>query len=880
MHPFTRFRSLFRRSAAEADLTRELEFHLAAETEANIRAGLSPTAARDAALRSFGGITQTQEECRDAWGVRFWDNLRQDLNYAWRGLRHNSGFAFVVVLILALGIGANTAIFSMVQGVLLRDLPYTRPNRLVLINQAAPKAGQPTLGFSVPDFMDFRARNRAFTALAEYHSMFFILLGRTEPERVQTGVVSDNFFDLLGVQPLLGRAFLPGEDKQGAAPVLMLSYDYWQHSFGGDPKVIGQVFEMNNKPHTVVGVLPPLPAFPNADQVFMPASACPFRGADAVRTNRNARLLSNVFGRLKDGVNSAQALDDARRVGVELCGEFPQAYPQDDGYTVEVQGVARAFTGEARQPLFILLAMSGFVLLIACANVANLTLSRLVRRNRELAVRLALGAGRGRIFRQLLTESTLLALLGGAAGLLLAAVGLRLLVDYAGHFLPRANEISINGPVLSFTLVVSLLTGLLFGSRPPLPANEGLVNTLKDGARGASAGRNRLRSLLVVGQVAISVPLLIGAGLAARSLYNLSRVDPGLDTGRVLAANISLNWTRLDDFPKRFGFWTRAIQEVQKIPGVQAVAVSGAEPLNGLANNITNFRLEHQPAAPNTPSPHAIGLASTEDYFRTVGQKLLRGRYFLASDTHEAAPVAIVNQSLASRHWPGQDPIGQRITFDNGTTWATIVGVVANARQQLDAEPQDEVHVPLSNTPGLISATVLLRTNATPAALMGELRAAIHHADPQQPITSIETLEQVRESILGPRRLIATLLGLFALLALVITAAGIGGVLAFSVGQRTQEIGIRMALGANRREVLWMVLRQALALVGTGLALGTLSAFFLSQLIASLLYAVPPNDPVTFAAVALALLAVTVVACLWPARCATVISPITALRTT
>jgi predicted permease len=697
---------------------------------------------------------------------------------------------------------------------------------------------------------------------------------------VQTGVVSDNFFELLGVKPLLGRAFLPGEDQPGASPVLILSYDYWQHGFGGDPKVVGRVFEMNNKPHTVVGVLPPLPAFPNADQIFMPASACPFRGADRVITNRNGRIIQNVFGRLKDGVNPAQAFDDARRVGLELCGEFPQSYPKDDGYTVETQGLANAFTGGARKPLFILLATSGFVLLIACANVANLTLARLVRRDRELAVRVAMGAGRGRIFRQLLTESTLLALLGGAAGLLLASAGLHVLVDYAGKFLPRANEIAINGPVLAFTLAVTLITGLFFGSRPPLPTGDNLVNTLKDGARGASAGRNRLRSLLVVGQVAISVPLLVGAGLAARSVYNLSQVDPGMDTSRVLAANISLNWTRMNDFQKRFGFWSRAIAEVQKISSVQSVAVSGFEPLNGVANNITNFRIEHQDLAANAPSPHAIGLAASDDYFKTVGQALLRGRFFLTTDTHDGPQVAIINQSLASHYWPGADAIGQRITFDNGKTWVTIVGVVANARQQLDAEAQDEIHVPLSNTPGLIAATLLLRTNAAPAALMRELREAIHRADPSQPITSIETLEQVRANALASPKLIATLLALFAALALLITAAGIGGVLAFSVSQRTQEIGIRMALGASRSEVLWMVLRQGLGLVAVGLVIGVATAFFLSQLMTTLLYGVPPTDPLTFAAVVVVLLGVAALACLVPARRATGIDPLVALHTT
>ena len=873
-----RLRSLFRRTSAEHELTREVDFHLEMETQANVRAGMKPAEARLAALRSFGGVAQIQEECRDAWGVRFFDNLKQDLIYGLRGFRHNPGFALVVVLTLALGIGANTAIFSVVHGVLLRPLSYQAPDRIVTLNQAAPKDGQPFLGFSVLDFTDFRSRNRAFRAMAEYHSMWFILLGRPDPERVQTGVVSDNFFNLLGVKPLLGRTFLPGEDRPGAPAVLVLSYEYWQRSFGGDPQVVGRVFEMNNRPHTVVGVLPPIPAFPNSDQVYMPASACPFRGAENTLTNRQGRIISNVFARLKDGVNPTQALDDARRVGSELCGEFPASYPVDGGYTVGLQDITTAFTGNARMPLLLLLATSGFVLLIACANVANLALARLVRRDRELAVRAAMGAGRSRIVRQLITENLLLALLGGAAGLALAAGGLRLLAGYAGRFLPRADEIAINGPVLLFTFAVAIATGLLFGSRPAVPAGDRLAETLKDGARGSGGARNRLRALLVVSQVAVSVPLLVCAGLTARSLFKLQQVDPGLDTSRVLAANLNLNWSRYNDFTKRYGFWERTMTEVSTLAGVESVAVTGVEPLNGLVNFATPFRLAGQAPAPNSPSPGATILVSSEKYFEVVGQPLLRGRTFLSSDAQAAPAVAIINQSLAGRLWAGEDPVGRRITFDNGTTWTTIVGVVANSRQQLNAAPVDEIHVPLRQTGGLISATVLVRTTDAPAALGRPLREAIRKADPQQPVTRIETLEEVRHNALVAPRLLVTLLGLFAVLALVITAAGIGGVLAFTVSQRTQEIGVRMALGASRADVLWMVLRHGLGLVVLGLVLGTIAASFLTHLMAGVLYAVPPTDPFTFAAVVVVLLLVAVAACLLPARRATAINPMVALR--
>lgn len=872
------FRRLFGRARAEDELNRELEHHLALETEANLRAGLAPAQAREAALRSFGGVAQAQESCRDAWGVHFADQLRQDFGYALRGLRHNPGYAAVVVLTLALGIGANTAIFSVVQGVLLRPLAYRDPDRVVMVNRSAPGSGQATLGFSVPEFMDYRERNRTFSALSEYHAMWFILLGRPEPVRVQTGVVSDNFFDLLGVQPLHGRAFVTGEDALGAAPVLLLSYEFWQTEFGGDPGVVGRVFEMNNKPHTVVGVLPPLPAFPDAAQVYMPASACPFRAAPNTLTNRTGRIVSHVFGRLRDDVTLEQAAGDSRRINVELCGEFPQSYPTADRHAVDLQPVDRAFTGDARTPLYVLLATSAFVLLIACANVANLSLARLVRRDRELAVRTALGAGRGRIFRQLLTENLLLATLGGLAGLGLAAVAVQLLVRYAAQFLPRAGEITINAPVLLFALLVSVLTGLLFGARVPLPDGDTLAHALKDGSRGTGAGRSRLRAALVVGQVAISVPLLVGAGLALRSLQKLHAVDPGLETHRVLSANVSLNWSRYKDFPTRFAYWERAREEASKLAGVQSVAITGKEPLNGLLNFTVPFHLEGRPLAPDTPAPRATSIVVSEDYFTVIGQPLLRGRAFLPTDNANTEPVVIINQAFAQRHWPDVDPIGRRLTFNNGNTWATVVGVAADARQQLDQAPVDEIYVPLRNSGGVMGGSLLVRTSQPPGLLSRQLRAALLSVDPQQPVTRVETLLEVRDQSIAPRRLVTTLLGLFALLALGITAAGIGGVLAFSVSQRTQEIGIRMALGASRAEVLAMVLRQGLTLVLGGLALGTLGAWFLSRLMGSILYDVPPNDHLTFAGVVIVLFTVAAAACLLPARRATSVSPVTALR--
>ena len=874
-------RALFRRSKSEQELQRELQFHLENATEANVRTGMSPGEARLAALREFGGVAQVQEEVRDAWGVRFFDNLRQDLVYGLRGLRRNPGFALIVILTLGLGIGANTAIFSVVHGVLLRPLSYSAPEQLVQVEQTSRAQGVhgSSFGFSFLDLEDYRKRTRTFTGFAEYHSMWFILLGRPEPERVQTGVVSANFFRLLGVKPILGRDFAPADDDPGAPAVLLLSNEYWKRSFGGDPGVIGQVFQMNDRPHTVIGVLPPLPAYPNTDNVFMPTCACPFRGSDAARTQRPFRIISNVIGRIADGVSAEQASGDLKRVATELCGDLPSEYRADTGYTAKLTSVSEAFTGNARTPLLVLLATAGFVLLIACANVANLTLARLVQRDRELAVRAAMGAGRGRIFRQLLTENILLSFLGGLAGLGLASAGLQLLVQYTSRYLPNTGEITLNIPVLFFTLIVSVLTGLFFGSRPALPATEKLVDALKEGTRGTTGGRSRMRSLLVIAQVAVSVPLLVGAGLAARSVVNLQQADPGIRTDKIISANVDLNFTRYDTPDKRREFWFRALAAAGALPAAQAVGLTGREALTGLVNFLQPFVIQGRPAASPTDITQASITVVNESYFATVGQPLLRGRTFNSGDNAQGLPVTIINQSLASHYWPGEDPVGKNISFDNGATWRAIVGVVANVRQQLDHDAVDEFYTPLRRS-GALSASIAVRTAGDPAALTRDLREALRKADPQQPLTRVQTMEQARGAALLPYRLTATLLGLFALLALVITVAGIGGVLAFSVSQRTQEIGIRMALGASRGNVLWMVLHQGLVLVGVGLAAGTAAAVMLSRLMATVLYGVPASDPLTYLVVVVTLLGVAALACLLPARRATSINPLIALRAT
>lgn len=872
-----RLRSLFQREASEQELSRELEFHLERATEANIRAGMTPSEARFAAQREFGGVAQVQEEVRDAWGVRLFDQLRQDLAYGVRGLRHNPGFSLVVILTLALGIGANTAIFSVVHGVLLRPLPYGAPERLMQVEQLGRTAHPGTFGFSFTDLEDYRARNHTFSGLAEYHSMWFILLGRPEPERVQTGVVSANYFSVLGVKPILGRDFSPEDEKPGAPAVLLLSNDYWQRSFGGDPGVVGRVFRMNDRPHTVIGVLPPLPAYPDDNHVYMPTSACPFRSSDAARTQRPFRIISNVVGRLADDASPAKAQADLKRVALELCGDFPKDYQAESGYSAGARDLTEAFTGASRTPLFVLLATAGFVLLLACANVANLTLARLVERERELAVRSAMGASRGRVLRQLITENILLCALGGVAGLVLAAGGLKILLQFASQFLPHTGEIVLNVPVLLFTCGVTILTSLFFGSRPALPASEALVNRLKEGSRGTSGGRGRLRAALVVAQVAISVPLLVGAGLAARSVLKLQQTDPGIvATEQTLSATLDLNYTRYDTRDKLREFWLKALTALEQVPGVRSVALSGRAPLGGLVNYLQPFVIQGRAPDPANPTQASVTTVN-ENFFATVGQPLLAGRAFNSGDNPQGEPVVIVNQSFASRYWPQESAVDQHISFNDGQTWSRIVGVVANARQQPDRAPVDEIYTALRRG-GPMTATLVLRTTGDVAAVAQALRTTVKQIDAEQPITRIQTVAQARSTALMPYRVTAVLLGLFAALALIITLAGIGDVLAYSVSQRTQEIGIRMAVGASRREVLRMVLRQGATLVVVGLCIGTVAAIALARLMSGVLYGVEPSDPLTFAIVLALLLLVAAAACFLPARRATSINPIIALR--
>ncbi|HXU46107.1 MAG TPA: ABC transporter permease, partial [Thermoanaerobaculia bacterium] len=866
---FRAVRNLMQKGRVERELESELRFHLDMEIEQLVRGGMSLDEARRTAYVRFGGVERFKEEHREARGGRFVETVAQDVRYGLRSLLRTPAFSLAVIVTLALGIGANTAIFSVVRGVLIRPLPYAQGDRLVVLRQSAPRAEIENAGFSVPEIADYRERSHTLSGLVEYHSMFFNLLGHGNPERVQTGVVSANFFDVLGTKPLLGRAFLPGEDRPGAAPVLVLSYEYWRRSHRGDPKIVGQTFEMNDRIHTVVGVLPPVPQYPDENDVYMPVSSCPSRASERVVHGRTMRMVE-AFGRLAPGATLASARSEMAEIAQRMVAEHPEDYPKNGGFQSTALSLEDELTRVARPRLLVLFATAGFVLLLVCANVANLSLARTLRRDRELAVRTALGAGRGRLVRQLLTESTLLSLAGGGLGLLLAWGGLDLLIAFVARSTPRAREIGIDGTVLLFTLAVSLLTGLAGAALPAL-TRKALFAALKEGGERATAGAHglRVRSLLVGAQVAISFVLLTGAGLLLRSLFELERVNPGFRSENVLAAEIDLDWSRYNEEEPIRRFQHALLDRVHGWPGVLSAGLGSTFPLNDSQPPSLDLRIEGRPAPEMEAAPRVDYRIASPEYFGTLGMALVRGRTFATADDAKATPVAVINQSMARRFWPSGDPLGQRITMDGGETWRTIVGVVGDVKQYgLAAATKEEVYTPAEQRPpGGMS--LLIRTAAAPGRLEQDVRRAVRGLDPKQPVARIRTLEEVRRESLASPRLTAMLLGLFALLALGITAAGIAGVIAFSVSQRTHEIGIRMALGAERGRVLGLILREGLGPVLVGLPLGILGALALARLAAGLLFGVKPTDPRTFLAVGVILAAVAVAACLLPGRRAT-----------
>jgi predicted permease len=692
------------------------------------------------------------------------------------------------------------------------------------------------------------------------------------------------------VKPILGRTFVPEDEKPGGEAVLVLSNKYWKQSHGGDPNIVGTVFRMNNRPHTVIGVLPPVPEYPSESDVYMPTANCPFRSSTALIENRRARLLSAVFGRLKPGVEVAQAQADVAGVAANIQQANPDVYPNHIGYAAQLNRLDTVLTQEARPTFLILLGTTALVLLIVCANVANLNLARVLQRSSEVAVRTALGASRSRLVTQMLTESLLLSLVGGALGLLLAWFGLPLLTSFAGRFTTRTAEIQIDSSVLFFALVVSAGTGLAFGVIPALSSaldsRKSLVTVLKEsGDRSSSGTKNRVRGLLVAAQVAISFTLLTAAGLMLQSMIKLQRVKPGFDPENVFVMRLQPNWSRFND-PNTANaqfrdYFRRLLDSVNQQPGVVDAAVSSTYPLNpaGITrgpNNVT-IQLEGRPKDEANTAPQVDPRAVSPAYFRALDIPLLRGRLFTDGDDDKAPRVAIVNDAAARGRWGTDDPIGKRFSFDNGTTWVTVVGVVGNVKQYgLDKEPAQEIYGPIAQTP--FGSFLVVKTKGAPLQEARLMREVVHKVDAETAIDQVKTLQQALDDSVASPRETTWLLGVFALLALIITAAGLTGVMALAVTQRTREIGIRIALGATRVRILAMMMRQALTLMLLGLAVGVAGALMLNRVITSLLFATPGADPITFVAVAFLLTLVGAAACLIPSLNATGIDPTLTLR--
>ena len=881
-----RFATLFRRARHEHQLDAELSFHLQMLTEQYLQAGMSPAEARRAALRMFGRPDAIKEDVRETWLSRAWETLVQDVRYGFRSLRRAPGFAFIVVVAMALGIGANTAIFSVVNGVLLKPLPFAHGDRLVALHQQQPLAGVEDLGFSAQEIADYRSAG-SLDGVVEFHDMWFILLGLPSPQRVSTGVVSAGFFDILGVEPLYGRTFAAGDDRPGAPAVLVLSHAYWQRQFGSDPSIVGRVFRMNDRPHQVIGVLPPVPAYPAEVDVYMPTSACPFRSDAEMETTRGMRMMQAI-GRVRPDVTLAKAQADLDLVASRLQRDYPADYPAARGYRMRAVPLQDEITRSFRTTLFVLLGTAAFVLLIVCASIANLMLARMVKREREVAIRGALGASRLRLTRQLLTESTMLSLAGGLLGLLLAHWGIDLLVLFVERFTTRAAEIAIDRNVLAYTFIVSVATGVVFGSMPALNGHLSVSPALGSGAR-ATGKRHRLRNGLIVVQIAASFMLLIGAGLTIRSLVKLQSVDPGFRTEGVLTFRIDLNFTKYDTPARRAQFWRDVSARLAAVPGIGSAGGAGTFPLNDQGPFAQSLVIRRRDGFDANERARVDVRLATPDYFQTIALPVVAGRGFRADEIGEPGGtsdaragtidgVVIVNQSLARHYWPQDDAIGKLLSGNGGRTWSRVVGVVADVRQQLRDPVRDEVYIPMFQS-GQLSTTWLVRTGVNPRSMEQLITAAVRELDPEQPVENFRTLEAVRSASLTPPKVTAALLAAFGLLALVITAAGIAGVVAFSVNQRTQEFGIRMALGAGRTSVLALVLRQGLQLVALGLGIGIAGALLLTRVLTTILFDIQPNDGLTFAAVSAALFLVALAACLLPARRAASVDPIVALRT-
>lgn len=796
----------------------------------------------------------------------------QDLRYGFRMLVKRPAFTFVIMLTLALGIGANTAIFSVVNAVLLRPLPYADAERLVVVSEKM-RGGQ-RVGVAYPNFLDFRERAQSFTEMAGFRHTPYNLTGLDKALRLQGGEVSWNFFQMLGVKPQLGRSFTADDDKEGAARTVILSHATWQAQFGGDSGIIGKAISLDGNSYVVIGVLPADFDFFRRDDLFVPLSVS-LINADKGRGNHgNLQML----GRLKESVSFQQASTEMDGLASQLESAYPDT---NSGEGAMVYHLLDRYTSDIRGTLWILLGAVGFVLLIACVNIANLLLVRAAERQKEIAIRLALGAGRWRIVRQLLSESILLGLLGGLSGLLLGVWMMDGLLKLAPEGVPRLSQAKLDTTVLLFTLGVSLLTGLLFGLLPSWQAaRHDLHTTLKEGARSvAGAGGERIRRGLLVIEVGLSLVLLIGAGLMLRTFYRLTHVETGFETENLLTMHVNLPRNAYD-MQRQRRFNDECLTRVVALPDVRSASLTISLPIDGSTWN-SIFITADKPVPPRAELPRAAWTPVGANYFKTMGIRLLKGREFTDADVDDKPTVTVINETMAERLWPGEDPIGKRVKQgwpEDKTPWREVVGVVADVKLNgVDQETPLEAYLPLAQEPSNHLALVV-RTNGSPLNMAGKVEQAIHTIDKDLPVFDVRSMDQLMGEAIGQQRLVLVLLLGFALLALLLAAVGIYGVISYLVSQRTHEFGIRMALGAQTGEILRLVIGQGIKLTLAGVVLGLLSAFELTRLMEAMLFGVHATDPLTFVVIPILLTAIALLACYIPARRATKIDPMVALR--
>ena len=877
-----RLRALRRRDTVINDIDRELRSHIDIQTEANITSGMSPAEARAQALRSFGKVERAADAAYDVKGGGVLETVIHDIRYGARMLAKHKAFTAVAVITLALGIGANTAIFSVVNELLLRPLPYRDAERLAMLWEVSPE-GRRQNTTSRANFRAWRDQSSSFTQLAAFSDQRLNLTGNGEPEELSVQLATPEIFKVLGVDPILGRTFLPDDDRAGTTPVAVLSYALWQRRFGGQPNIVGQEITLNSEKFSIIGVMPASFQFhikhrsgtgrPAELWAILPMPIGP--GAQ-----ERGRFLS-VVARLKDGVSVEQAGAELRTIEARLSDEVPQF---NKNYSAEVLPLREQFFGNVRRPLWLMLGAVGFVLLIACANVANLLLSLATSREKEIAVRAALGARRGRIVRQLLTESLLLALIGSALGLAFAWIGIQGLVAISPRDLVSLQSVGLNVSVLLWTLGVSILTGVIFGLAPALHISRlNLNDSLKEGGKSESAqagGSRRLRSALVVVEIALAVVLLASAGLLIKSFMRLQQVNRGFNTDNILTMVVRLPDAAYREDPQIVTFFVQALERIRSLPAVRSAGVINFLPLYGGLGSATGFKIERRPESPPGQGPSTDVRVVDAGYFETMGIPLLHGRNFSSLELREPRRVILINEALARKHFPNEDPIGKRLDvamFEN-PIWCEIIGVVGNVRYDslIDESPPAVyfAHPDLAYS----FMTLVIRTDGDPASLAPAVQREIRGLDPNQPVSDVRTMDQVMSEWVSRSRFNTLLLGLFAALATLLSAVGIFGVMNYSVALRTRELGLRLAVGAQPRQVLLLVLKQGLLLTVLGVVIGLAAAFALTRLLSGLLFGVAAVDASTFTTISVLLVAVSLLACYLPARRAMRIDPLRALR--